>query len=625
MEINGFEIEKYNQYGLKENAKHSTCPLCSADRKKSTDECTSLNWTTGIGTCHHCNTSFQLHTFKRKYNKERIVYVRPEQKKLTALSEKMIAYFASRKISENTLKLMKIGEGVEWMPSKNGQGGEVNTIQFNYFLFDELVNIKYRSANKDFKMFKDAERIFYNIDSIRLSSEAIIVEGEFDALSFVEIGRNEVVSIPNGSTIGTVNLSFLDEYLDYFENKEVIYLALDNDEAGQNVQAEFIRRLGAEKCKTVDFSVYSFVDKHGETKACKDANDILVHHGKDALEKCIQDAKDIPLEGVSGILDFRDDFEAYVKKGLKHGFECGIPSLDAIFSTYTRQYIVVTGQPSSGKSELVDQMCIGYAQKYGWKIALASKENKPNELHAGKIMAKLTGHWVSDVKYFQEQWYEESLNWMHDHFKFIDFSQNYSIDAVLKLGTEMVKRYGIKVLVVDPYNKTPLESKHNNVNEATTEYLLKIDEWCAKNDALVILVAHPVKPSKDDRKNYEPNMYDIKGGGEFYDMSPHGLAVVRDFGNDFTKVRVLKVKFHHLGDNGGECFLRWSSRSGRYNECEPKFGDEIGKEIPNNDNYFTKTDTMIYEKDKSLGYELPPLKPNVSFSEPQIEIEIAPF
>ena len=38
MEINGFEIEKYNQHGFKDRAKTDICPFCSADRKKKNDK-----------------------------------------------------------------------------------------------------------------------------------------------------------------------------------------------------------------------------------------------------------------------------------------------------------------------------------------------------------------------------------------------------------------------------------------------------------------------------------------------------------------------------------------------------------------------------------------------------------
>jgi len=602
MQINGFEIDQFNQYGLKEGAKTSTCPFCSAYRKKKDEKCALLDWKTGLGTCQHCGEVFQLHTFKKQ--KERSIrYVRPEKINTTQLGERAVAYFESRKISQATIKMMRLSEGDEVMPTKAGSWEKRNTIQFNYFLDGELVNVKYRTGDKQFKMFKDAERIFYNIDSIRLSTDVCIVEGEFDALSYIEAGFMQTVSVPNGSTLGNVNLEFLDEYLPYFDNKERIYLALDNDEAGQNVQAEFVRRLGAERCYLVDF------------KDCKDANEYLIKYGKDALMQTLTDSAPVPLEGVSGILDFREAFETYVKEGMPKGFMTGLPNFDKIFSTFTKQFIVVTGIPSSGKSEFVDEMVLGYAKKYDWKIAMASKENKPNELHAGKIMAKLTGHWMSNAEYLKSDWYEKSLLWMNDHFKFVDFSKNYSIDAVLELGDQMVKRYGIKCLVVDPFNKTPLrDQKQRNINEYTSEYLLKIDEWCAKNDCLVILVAHPTKSQKENGKTIGPSsLYDVAGGHEFFDMTPNGILVNRDFDNDVVEVKVLKLKFSQQGENGAKVFFKWHTRSGRYFPVERDNSGEFANPNVDNTNYFTGTDTRITETDSVLGYALPPMKPNTEF------------
>ncbi|KAA6314396.1 hypothetical protein EZS27_034981 [termite gut metagenome] len=82
--------------------------------------------------------------------------------------------------------------------------------------------------------------------------------------------------------------------------------------------------------------------------------------------------------------------------------------------------------------------------------------------------------------------------------------------------------------------------------------LIEFTEFARKHDILIFLVAHPNKPTGTgiDRKNFEPDFYDIKGGGEFYDISPHGLLVHRDYANNMVKVKVLKVKFNHLGTNG---------------------------------------------------------------------------
>src|SRR5690606_16265967 len=125
----------------------------------------------------------------------------------------------------------KVTQGMEWMPQTKR---EEKVICFNYFLDDELVNVKYRDARKNFKLYKGAEKILYNLDSIRLAKEAILVEGEWEVLSFIEAGVYNVASVPNGFNLqGTVNLDYLDNYLEYFDNKEKIYLCFDNDEAGR--------------------------------------------------------------------------------------------------------------------------------------------------------------------------------------------------------------------------------------------------------------------------------------------------------------------------------------------------------------------------------------------------------
>jgi len=154
---------------------------------------------------------------------------------------------------------------------------------------------------------------------------------------------------------------------------------------------------------------------------------------------------------------------------------------------------------------------------------------------------------------------------MDKNIKFIDLTESYDLESVLAKTKQLIFKYGIKVLVIDPYNKVRLKSSLNkNINEYTNDYLLMIDEFARRNDILIILVAHPRKPSGLEVKGYEPSFYDIKGGGEFYDMSPHGLLVHRDYENEMVKVKVLKVKFNHLGENNKHVWLKWNEENGRY-------------------------------------------------------------
>ena len=548
-EINGFQIDQFNQYDLKVGAAESVCPTCSHTRKPENrkKKCASLDWERGLGTCHNCNKTFQLHTFKRKGTSDK-VYVRPDYTYEEPTS-KVIEWFKGRGISQQTLKDLNVSEGPEYMPQTNK---EENTIKFNYMMGGELINVKYRDGRKNFKLYKGAEKIFYNIDSIVGHSFCVIVEGEMDVLALHEAGISNAISVPNGATLGNNNLDYLDNCIDYFADKEKVIIAVDQDEPGQALRQELIRRLGAEVCYTCYFD------------DCKDANEYLLKYGSERLSKTIEDARPVPLENVTTFKDIEGDVTDFVENGFKPGFQIGLRNFDEIFSTYTGQFITVTGIPSSGKSDFVDQMVIGYNQLHNWKTAFASPENAPTYLHAHKLMRKAWQGMPSKKDIGNDKW-NQCSEYINDNFFFIDM-ERYTLDSVLKKGAELVKRKGIKCLVIDPFNKVrDLEGSNGDVNVYTLEYLTKIEMFAKKYDVLVIIVAHPTKMYKDSNgKIEEPTMYNIKGGGEWYDASYHGLLVHRDYENKTTKVKVLKVKFQNLGENGGECFFTWEPKSGCY-------------------------------------------------------------
>ena len=547
-EINGFLIDQFNQHDLDVGKAQGICPLCSSDRqpKNQKAKCASYDWERGLGTCHHCDSSFQLHSYQRKGASEK-VYVRPEEAKINPPTSKIVEWFKTRSISQKTLTDLSVSEGAEYMPQT---GKTENTIQFNYIMGDQLINVKYRDGRKNFKLYKGAEKVFYNINSIIGYKECVITEGEMDVLALHEAGIKNAISVPNGATLNSNNLDYLDNCIDYFEDKEKIILAVDNDEPGQALQQELIRRLGAEVC-----FLSSFED-------CKDANDYLIKYGKEALAERIIKSRPVPLENVTTFKDIEDEITDFVKNGFKRGYQIGIPNFDNIFSTYTGQFITVTGIPSSGKSDFVDQMVVGYNNNYQWKTAFASPENAPTYLHAHKLMRKVWQDMPSRDDIGTDKW-NKVADHVNDNFFFIDM-ERYTLESVLRKGAELVKRKGIKCLVIDPFNKIrDVDCKTEDVNRYTMEYLTKIETFAKKYDVLVFIVAHPTKMYKDkDGKIEEPTMYNIKGGGEWYDASYHGILVHRDYEAKTVKAKILKVKFQNLGENGAEAYFKWEPRSG---------------------------------------------------------------
>ena len=585
-EINGFEIEEFNVHGLKDGASTSTCPVCSHTRKKKLDKCMSVFWNTGLGQCNHCGERVQLHTYKKTSDNFVKVYSKPTAKVKHNISEAVVNYFKDhRGISKETLEKIKVTTSKKWMPKAKK---EIEVIEFNYYLFNELTNVKSRGKNKDFTFGKDCELLLYNLDSIIGQKSAIIVEGEPDTLSYVESGRNAVVSVPNGFTLprpdgsSSINLSFLDAYYGILEEIEVFYIAVDNDEPGRHGQKELIRRLGAEKCMIVDF------------KDCKDANDYLLKYGKESLYKTIDDAKPVPLEGILTINDVSEDLDNFWLNGAKKGYTIDLPTFDRNASFEFKQHTLLVAAPGSGKSDLIDFFSTQFAIKYGHKIGICSTENQPEYFHYDKIFKKIHGTRPS-ANNIKSELVTKTKEFINNHFFHVKVDGRYYLEDVLAKFAELVTRKGVRWFVLDPFNKINLKTmSKNDITAYTAEYHQIIDAFNIKYDSHIFLVVHPVKlPLKEgSTKTFiMPTAYNIKGGGEHYDMSYNIIGMVRDYEKECVQISTLKWKFQHLGTAGCDSWYGWNINNGRYTEPDSYF-DETTEENPtftwDNTNWLTR-------------------------------------
>jgi len=551
MRIIDIDSKKETEVGvtLKRGENDIPCPSCSEDRRKKNLKPLRFNTDKGAGLCHHCGAKFmevksdfvQMEKIARKYQK-------PEWKNKTELSDKLVKYFEGRGISQNTLTAMKISEGEEWMPQDEK---EVNTVQFNYFRDGELINIKFRTGDKHFKLFKDAELILYNLDAIKDSEECLICEGEIDCLSWMDAGYKYAVSVPNGAGQKTQNLQYLDNCLDYFANKKKIYISADNDSAGIALRDELVRRLGEERCLLVDL------------EGKKDANEYLCSWGNVMLMSRLNCAKEIPIEGVFAVEDFEPDLDALYEHGMMKGLTVGYGELDELVTWETKRLLTVTGIPGHGKSEFVDDLILRLNLIHGWKAAYFSPENYPLTLHSKKVIERAVGKRMNKVEMPIGE-YGRAKQYVNENFRFImPKDDEFSLDNILEKGRQLVRKLGIRILVIDPWNRLEYQQERG---ETETKYiarqLVKITSFAKRHDLLVILVAHPVKMSKTDTGEYEvPNLYNISGSANFFNMTDYGICVYR--AESKVSVFVQKVKFKHLGTTGKADF-RYNINNGRY-------------------------------------------------------------
>lgn len=480
------------------------------------------------------------------------VYTKPEWKNKTELSERLVKWFEKdRKISQSVLLEAKITEGVEWLPQVQK---EVNTVQFNYFRDGELINIKYRDSKKNFKLSKDAELIFYNLDSINKSKEVFIVEGEMDVLTLMQCGYKNAISVPNGANVNSNKLEFIDSSIQLFDFIDTIYLAVDNDIAGRKLREDLSERFGKEKCKYIEF------------KDCKDANECLVKYGEKAVLESIKDAKEFPLEGVFRVSDFSDDIDDMYDNGLDRGCALKLGKIDNLLRFVKGYITVITGIPNHGKSDALDEIVLLLSIHHGWKFAFYSPENKPTKLHFSKLARKLIGkNWFGKNKMTEQ---EKNLckRFLEDKVYFIKPEKDFTLDSILSAIKDLKKRHGVDAFIIDAWNR--LEHKFSgNEGKHINESLLKLDAFCELNNIHCFLVAHPTKMEKDKKTGQfmVPNLYSINGSSHFYNIVANGITIYRDFITNTTKWYIQKVKFSHWGEIGFVEF-KYDHECGRYNE-----------------------------------------------------------
>ena len=567
-------IDNYSNYAIELKSNKTSgevqclCPKCSHTRKKKTDKCLSVNLDKRAWSCHHCGWKGYLKVDKM----ENIVYTIPKFKNNTQLSNKLIEWFNQRKIGQKTLLSMKVGEGKEWMPKHNC---EINTIQFNYWRGDELINTKYRTGDKVFKFEKGAELCFYNENALENNETIYFVEGEMDCLSFVEAGINGCLSVPNGANLKNNPLPFLDGIIDKLAGKNIV-LAFDNDVAGRKLRDDFADRLDKSLCKYIEF------------KDCKDANECLVKYGINGILEAIANTKEFPLEGTFTISDYENEIDDMYLNGLDKGVNLQI---DNFKLNIVKGYLtVITGIPSHGKSDWLDFMCIKLKLHHDWKGAFYSPENRPIQLHISKLARKIVGKGWDGVNRINMAELNAVKKFLDKDFWFIKPEKDFTLTSILNQIRQLQLRYGLDFFVIDAWNKLEHIGKEdsNYIGKALDEIVL----FAEKYNLHCFLVAHPTKIKKDTTGKYEiPNLYDIAGSANFYNKADNGISVYRDFTENTTTIFRQKIKFDHWGEEGNSIY-KYDLPSKRYYI-----------DAPDNTNWINKGETIKIELQPNKDFE----------------------
>ena len=255
------------------------------------------------------------------------------------LNERILNYSNGRGLSRETLEKFFIHGREEWMPATQKKE---RCIVFPYIRSGEIVNAKYRDGAKNFRLVKDAELIFFGMQTLDGKHCAIITEGEWDALVAYEagfsrdydpiadddgevveheLGRWAILSVPNGASKGNQQLEYLDNCSEWLSSIDEFIIATDADEPGRKLKDELVRRLGVEKCRIVEYP-----------QDCKDLNDVLLKFGKQAVVDTLLNSSAIPVDGVYYLEQIFPDMLESFKEGVKLAPTTRFSEMDEYFS-----------------------------------------------------------------------------------------------------------------------------------------------------------------------------------------------------------------------------------------------------------------------------------------------------
>jgi len=594
------------------------CPQCSEGRRNKKDACLSVNITEGTYNCHHCGWKGNVRSFDKKEKLKKYEKPNPSMLKHIELSDKIVQYFSGRGISKKTLDKFMIHGKEEWMPQTQQKE---RCIVFPYLRGSEIINAKYRDGAKNFKLVKDAELIFFGMQTLTDRHCAIIVEGEPDCLAVYEagfgneyeptpneqgevvehnLGRWAILSVPNGASKGSNKLEYLDNCSDWLTDVDEFVIATDNDEAGSVLRDELVRRLGAEKCRTLTYPTERVVpNADGGKRGCKDLNEVLVYFGSEKVQQVVLESQAIPVEGIYYLEDVFPSMLENFRRGIQLAPTTRFGEMDDYFRWKKGEINLWTGYANWGKTFFVLQLMLTKSIYDGWKWAIFSPENYPANDFYDDLIEMYVGKWLDKMS---EEEYTHACTFVNDHIFYVYPDNEHDLESVNEKFRYLILKKGVDGVLIDPFNQLDKIAKPFERDDQYLSVVLKdIKRFALLNGVSYNIIAHPKNPVYGVNKALPPvDMYDLHGGSMWGNKADQIVVYHRpnfheNPSDPNVTVYVRKVKRKRTGGKHGEFDLKlvWSNK--RFCDsfdkvfCDPqmanvfKIADSTGTEINDDD------------------------------------------
>jgi twinkle protein len=450
------------------------------------------------------NTHYDFNEYKPRIDKP---YKYPEAHENSERA-KVEAYMETRGISKRSLDMRGVKQDLK------------GNLVFEYRdQYGTLMTVKYRPSRRVEKgetktwcqTGKDTSPLLFGMDKIDVTKPLLICEGEIDSLAAIEAGFTNAVSVPFGAN----NYNWIEHNFEWLEQFEKIIIWSDSDEAGERMRGEAVPRLGEYRCYVV-------------TSPHKDINLHLFKEGRESVLKAIESAKEVPIKDVVDLADIAD-FDINKAEKIQSGFA----TLDKWIGGFVLGTVnIITGYNSSGKSTLINQMCIAEALEQGHNTFIFSGELSRAQLRswiqfplAGPDYAMEYDNGPNQPKgYYVPREIKAAMNeWYRGRVHVYSNEDDLRAKSLLKKMEELAKRYGTKVFVLDNLMMIDLECSEYELNKKQKEFVLSLKTFARKFNAVVHLIAHPRKTDVIRRLT----KMDVAGSGDITNLADYVISIHR--------------------------------------------------------------------------------------------------
>lgn len=504
---------------------HAPCPKCGSTNNvgyKEGDE-----W----GFCFGCNANVKLDG----------KYERKQEENITVDLD-TIETFETRGHKERCItKTVMEAFGVK---ASYDEQGNIDAYFYPYRnRSGQVVSYKERQLPKKFLVHGDFKESvgYFGPPDCSGSSTLIITEGEHDALSVAQAQYDKyqkffpVISLPSASQVKVML-----NHIDWLRSFKTVIIWMDADDAGRKAEQELAKIIGYDRVKTA---------RHSSEK---DANDVLVKHGSEAVMRCIWDATDY---SPAGVVRGEQIWSALVDR--KNVVSVPYPNcLDGI-NAKTKgmrlgEIVLFTSGTGSGKSTVIKEIVLDLLENTEDMIGLVSLEESIGDT-AEKFVSMALGKNIREEEVDETELREgfESV-FSNNRLVLLDHQGSVSDDSLIS-KLDHLALLGCKYIILDHITIAVSEGVGKKTgNEAVDSFMSDLLKITKKHNIWMGVISHLRKldiKQKPFEEGNLPRVDDIKGSGSIKQISfdiigfARNMVAETELERNTIKFCVLKSRF----------------------------------------------------------------------------------